>query len=166
MQIKSDSLQSDSLQSDSPPTGSETGNRNLEISAEIAIWNRRHQLGVTFDSSTGFTLPNGVERSPDTVWIRRDRWDHLPASEKKKFAKIVPDFVIKLLSDGQNLTELKEKMAEYMAFGCSLGWLIDPQKRHTYIYSENGDVQTIPFENTLSGGEALPGLDVRWADVI
>jgi len=50
-----------------PPTGSETGNHNAEISTEITLWNRRHRLGVAFDSSTGFTLPNGAERAPDTA---------------------------------------------------------------------------------------------------
>ncbi len=31
-------------------------------------------------------------------------------------------------------------MDEYMTSGCRLGWLIDPQNRRTYIYSENGDI--------------------------
>lgn len=148
------------------PTGSETGNRNSEINAEIVFWNRVHKLGVTFDSSTGFTLPNGAERAPDTAWIRKERWDALSPLEKKKFAPIAPDFVLELRSEDQSLSELREKMDEYMDCGYRLGWLIDPQNRRTYVYNENGEIQTVPFEEKLSGGEVMPGFEVVWGEVI
>lgn len=148
------------------PTGSETGNRNSEINAEIVFWNRVHKLGVTFDSSTGFTLPNGAERAPDTAWIRKERWDALSPLEKKRFAQIAPDFVLELRSEDQSLSELREKMDEYMDCSCRLGWLIDPQNRRTYVYNENGEIQTVPFEEKLSGGEVMPGFEVVWGEVI
>ncbi len=149
-----------------PPTGSETGNRNSEITTDLVLWNRKHQLGKTFDSSTGFKLSNGADRSPDAAWISNERWDALLPEQKRKFAPIVPDFVIELRSDDQSLPELREKMDEYMVCGCRLGWLIDPQNRRTYVYSENGDIQTIRFEETLSGGVVLPGFEVRLSDIL
>jgi Uma2 family endonuclease len=148
------------------PTGSETGRKNSEIHAEIVIWNRRTKLGYTFDSSTGFKLPNGAERAPDTSWIHKERWDALSIEEKEKFAPITPDFVIELRSKDQSLSELREKMDEYMDCGCRLGWLIDPQNRRTYVYTENGEIQTKSFDEELSGEEVLPGLDVIWSEVI
>lgn len=45
-----------------PPTGGSTGSRNSEIGADFVIWNRREKLGVVFDSSTYFRLPNGATR--------------------------------------------------------------------------------------------------------
>ena len=47
------------------PTGSESGRQNADLLTQISIWNRQSKLGVVFDSSTGFTLPNGAKRSPD-----------------------------------------------------------------------------------------------------
>ena len=123
-------------------------------------------MGVAFDSSTGFTLPNGAERSPDTAWIRQDRWDALNLNERKKFARITPDFIIELRSENQSLSLLREKMDEYMESGCRLGWLVDPQKRRTYVYSENGEIQTIPFEDILAGADVLPGLEVILAEIL
>lgn len=148
-----------------PPTGSETGNRNSEIHIELGIWNRKNQLGKTFDSSTGFKLPNGADRSPDTAWIANERWNTLPPEQKRRFAPIVPDFVVELRSEDQSLPDLREKMDEYMAAGCRLGWLIDPQNRRTYVYSENGDIQTVRFEDILEGGDVLPGLEVRMTNL-
>lgn len=149
-----------------PPTTSETGRYNSRIHIEIGIWNKTAKLGETFDSSTGFKLPNGADRSPDTAWISNERWDALPAEQKRRFAPIVPDFVLELRSDDQSLTELREKMDEYMICGCRLGWLVDPQNRRTYVYSANGDIQTVPFDKALSGGEVMPGLEVRLKEVL
>ncbi|MBV6442231.1 MAG: Uma2 family endonuclease [Haliscomenobacteraceae bacterium CHB4] len=149
-----------------PPTTSETGRYNSEIHIEIGIWNRKHKLGITFDSSTGFKMPNGADRSPDSAWIANERWNALPAEQKKKFAPIVPDFVLELRSDDQNLTELREKMDEYMDCGCRLGWLVDPQNRRTYVYSANGDIQTVKFDEVLTGGDVMPGLEVWMGNIL
>ncbi len=54
------------------PTGWGTGKRNAELTAELIFWNRQAGLGIVFDSSTGFKLPNGVNRSPDASWVMRE----------------------------------------------------------------------------------------------
>ena len=41
--------------------------------------------GKCFDSSSGFTLPNGATRSPDAAWIRQERWNGLAEEEKASF---------------------------------------------------------------------------------
>lgn len=148
-----------------PPTNSETGEFNASLTGELYAWNRQTKLGHTFDSSTGFTLPNGAERSPDVAWISKERWEKLPVNDRKKFAPVTPDFVIELRSPDQSLTALREKMDEYMDNGCRLGWLIDPQNRRTYVYSENGDIQTVPFDTALSGGDVLPGFELRLGEM-
>ncbi|CAD5982187.1 hypothetical protein PCC9214_04932 [Planktothrix tepida] len=56
-----------------PPTGSDTGAKNSDINGQLWLWNHQTKLGKTFDSSTGFHLPNGADRSPDAAWIRQDR---------------------------------------------------------------------------------------------
>lgn len=147
------------------PTTSETGNRNAKLTIQLGIWNENSRLGEVFDSSTGFKLPNGAERSPDLAWIRKDRWEALTPAERKRFAPIAPDFVLELRSEDQNLAYLKEKMEEYMTVGCRMGWLVDPQGRKTFVYTENGDIQTISFEEVLSGGEVLPGFELKLADL-
>ena len=56
-----------------PPTGSDTGNKNADILGQLWLWNRQTQLGQIFDSSSGFHLPNGADRSPDVSWIGQDQ---------------------------------------------------------------------------------------------
>lgn len=56
------------------PAGSVTGMRNSETGRQLGNWNvPQGDIGFTFDSSTGFTLPNGAERSPDASWVARER---------------------------------------------------------------------------------------------
>ena len=82
-----------------PPTGWQTGERNISLTGQLYRWYEDHeQLGKTFDSSTGFTLLNGAIRSPDASWISQARWDALSPEQEKSFANICPDFVVELRS--------------------------------------------------------------------
>jgi Uma2 family endonuclease len=56
-----------------PPTGGETGSRSSEINMQLRFWSKRDGTGAVFDSSTGFILPNGAERSPDAAWVLHTR---------------------------------------------------------------------------------------------
>ncbi len=64
-----------------PPTGGITGDRNADLTFQLRAWNRQTRLGKSFDSSTGFQLPNGANRSPDASWVPIDRWDALTPTE-------------------------------------------------------------------------------------
>ncbi len=148
------------------PTGGETGNRNFEMTADFVIWNRQTQLGVGFDSSTCFKLPNGANRSPDVAWIRKDRWDTLTAKQKEKFPPIAPDFVLELMSPSDTLRETQEKMREYIDNGVKLGWLINPKMRQIEIYRLGQPVEILTSPQELSGEDVLPGfilnLSIIW----
>ncbi|TAE55597.1 MAG: Uma2 family endonuclease [Nostocales cyanobacterium] len=134
-----------------------TGNREAELNGNLMIWNRQSKLGKVFSSSTIFTLPNGGKRSPDVAWITNERWDALSIEEQEKFPKICPDFVIELRSRTDSLTQLQEKMQEYLNSGLRLGWLIDPQNQKVEIYRQNQPVEILSLPTTLSGEDVLPG---------
>ncbi|MBH8573902.1 Uma2 family endonuclease [Nostocaceae cyanobacterium CENA369] len=140
-----------------PPTGSDTGRRNVKITTQLDIWNSESNLGEVFDSSTGFILPNGAERSPDASWVRIERWNALTPEQQEKFAPICPDFVIELRSRTDSLKELQEKMQEYIENGAQLGWLIDRKNKRVEIYRPGKDVEILNNPTSLSGENVLPG---------
>lgn len=139
------------------PTGSGTGKRNADLTTDVNIWNRQANLGIVFDSSTGFKLPNGSDRSPDVAWILNDRWNALTPEQQERFAPIAPDFVIELRSKTDSLETLEAKMQEYIENGVRLGWLLDPLTPQAKIYRPGQAVETIPSPATLSGENVLPG---------
>lgn len=139
------------------PTGGETGRRNVKITQQLANWVDASGLGVSFDSSTCFKLPNGSDRSPDAAWIATERWDSLTPIQKEKFPPICPDFVLELMSPSDNLRDARAKMREYMDNGARLGWLINRQNQQVEIYRQNQDVEILESPGTLSGEDVLPG---------
>jgi Uma2 family endonuclease len=146
-----------------PPVGGEGSKRNADLTIDLGLWNRQTKLGIVFDSSGGFKLPNGAERSPDAAWVRLDQWNTLTPQQKKRFPPLCPDFIIELRSETDNLTVLQEKMQEYMANGCRLGWLIDPKTQKVEIYRPRQTGEILQSPTILSGEDVLPGfvLDLK-----
>ncbi len=140
-----------------PPTGWETGKRNFSIIGQLHQWYENNQQGEAFDSSTGFILPNGANRSPDACWISQARWDALTDEQKGTFPNICPDFVVELRSGSDDLKSLQAKMQEYMENGAKLGWLIDPQNKIVEVYRVGLEVEILSNPTELSGEEVLPG---------
>ena len=138
------------------PTGSETGRINADLIVQLGIWNRRTKLGVVFDSSTGFKLPNSANRSPDAAWVKRERWDSLTLEQKRKFAPLCPDFVVELCSPSDNFNTVQKKMQEYLENGAKLGWLIVPETRRVEIYRPEQVVEILDNPKSLSGETILP----------
>jgi Uma2 family endonuclease len=148
-----------------PPTGGETGNRNVELAFQLQAWSRQNNLGIAFDSSTGFKLPNGANRSPDASWVRIERWEALSREQRQKFVPLCPDFVIGLRSPSDSLQEIQEKMQEYMKNGARLGWLIDPETRRVEIYRPNRDVEVLENPATISGEDVLAGFSLDFTSI-
>ena len=148
-----------------PPTGSETGRLNFNLTSQLAAWFSQLGAGVCFNSNAGFTLPNGAIRSPDVAWIKSERWDSLTEQQKKKFAPICPDFVVELRSPSDNLTPLYLKMFEYIENGTYLGWLIDPVKRQVYVYRPDHEVVTLNNPETVSADPVLPGFTLNLTEL-
>jgi Uma2 family endonuclease len=142
------------------PTGSESGHRNAELTADFVVWNRQARLGIVFDSSTGFRLPNGAIRSPDVAWVEQSRWDALTPAERRGYAPLCPDFVLELASETDDIADLRDKLQEYLANGSRLGWLIDPKTRQVEIYRPQQPVEILQAPDVLSGESVLPGFSV------
>ncbi|OUL36621.1 hypothetical protein BV372_06570 [Nostoc sp. T09] len=149
-----------------PPTGSESGNRNFSIAGQLYVWAEKDGTGICFDSSTGFKLSTGADRSPDVSWMKLERWNTLSAEQQQKFAPICPDFVVELRLPSDKLQPLKEKMEEYIKEpGVKLGWLIDRKHRKVYIYRSGLPEECLDNPNTVSGDPVLPGFVLNMSKV-
>ncbi len=146
------------------PTGGETGNQNFCLAGQLYVWNQQQSLGKAFDSSTGFALPKGGDRSPDVSWIPMEKWEALTAEQRRRFLPLCPDFVIELLSPSDSWTMAQQKMADYLNNGCRLGWLLDPDNQRVAIYRLNQPMELLDAPDRLSGEAVLPGfmMDVQF----
>ena len=147
------------------PAGSETGRRNADLTYFFVAWNRQARLGLVFDSSAGFLLPNGAVRSPDLAWISLARWQQLTDAEKQGFAPICPDFVLELVSPSDHLPTLQAKMSEYIQNGARLGWLIVPSLNQAWVYRPDQTPLLLERPAQLTGDEVLPNFVLDLTDL-
>jgi Uma2 family endonuclease len=145
------------------PVALESSEQNGKLTTDVDIWNRQTNLGKVFDSSGGFTLPNGAVKSPDVTWIEKSKFANI--SRSVAFPEVVPDFVIELRSMTDSLKTLREKMEEYRSNGVRLGWLIDPQQQQVEIYRLGQEVEILEFPAALSGEGVLPGFTIDLSSI-
>ncbi|NET43758.1 Uma2 family endonuclease [Okeania sp. SIO2B3] len=139
------------------PAGAETGNRNGRLTQQLFNWADRNKLGIPFDSSASFNLPNGANRSPDASWIPIEKWNNLTPEQRTKFLPLCPDFLVELMSPSDSLSDARKKMKEYLENGMKLGWLINPKNQQVEIYRAGKELEILNSPKTLSGENILPG---------
>jgi Uma2 family endonuclease len=146
-----------------PPTKTLTGARNLEILVQLGHWSRRDGRGIATDSSTGFVLPNGARRSPDAAWTSKAEIAKLSRQSREGFWHLCPAFAIELRSQSDRIRTLRAKMAEYIANGAQLAWLIDPETRAVEIYRPTREPEVIEKAESVTGEGPVEGflLDLR-----
>jgi Uma2 family endonuclease len=167
------------------PTGGDTSARNSLLIARLQIWALGQGGWKVFDSSGGFRLPDGSVLSPDASVVRDDRWQALSPEQRRGFPPLCPDLVIELASPSdagpRGATDLRRKMAAYLANGAQLGWLLFPERQAVEIWrapsllpvqwssaeTPDGSSQPERLEpaDTLEGGETFPGLRLELAEL-
>jgi len=114
--------------------------------------------GSASSQTVRFRLPSGAVLGPDAAWITQERFDALPDLERDTIIEGAPDFVVEIRSRTDNLRPLQSKMAQWMAGGTRLGWLIDARLRQVHIYRPGlSEPQLLDDPDILDGEGVLPG---------
>jgi Uma2 family endonuclease len=147
------------------PAGGETGNRNGRLTQQLFNWTDGDASGIAFDSSTGFKLPNGADRSPDAAWLTLERWHTLTPEQQERFIPLCPDFVVELMSPSDALSTVQAKLQEYIDNGARLGWLLNRKAKQVEVYRPGQIVEVLQAPETLSGEDVLPGFTLNLAQI-
>ena len=148
-----------------PPAGGESDYRSLEIAGELRAWAKKDRRGIAFGSSAEFLLPNGAALAADAAWVSHEKLACLNKEQRRKFLRVVPEFVAEVMSPSDRLPAAKEKMLEWMANGVSLGWLIDGDAQTGSIYRPGQAVETRTGIKVLAGDGPLKGFSIKLADL-
>jgi Uma2 family endonuclease len=79
---------------------------------------------------------------------------------------ICPDFLVELRSPSDRLSDIQEKMEEYIANGTRLGWLLDPIKNRAFVYIPCQPPKRIDKPTVLKGDPVLPGFDFDFKEIL
>jgi Uma2 family endonuclease len=146
------------------PAGGWTSRGNQEIARQLGNWGAEHEHGYVFDSSGGFRLPDGSILSPDGSYLSEERLDELTEDDLSSFPPVCPDFVIELLSKSETLEGLRSKMADWIANGALLAWLIDPYKRQVFVYRPGQEPERVTGPK-ITGEGPVEGFELDLARV-
>jgi Uma2 family endonuclease len=116
------------------PTGTEGGNAELDIAADLTFWARQDGRGRALGPNSGIKLPDTAVRAADAGWVSFARYSQ---TEGKGYRQFVPEFVIEVRSASDRLPPLRRKMEKWIGAGVELAWLIDPSRKAVEIYRPN-----------------------------
>ena len=131
------------------------------VSRAIANFGNHYKLGWTV-LRCGVILGRNPDtvRAPDIQFYSSERLSKIPEG----WFKIAPDLAVEVLSPDDRRRSMREKVADYIASGVRLVWLVDPETETVMVYS--GSLRGIEYgkSDTLDAGGVIPGFSCPVAE--
>jgi Uma2 family endonuclease len=146
------------------PTGHPHGFYESNISGTLYTFMRTRKLGRVLSGEVGIY----TQRRPDTVrgadvaFISHER---LAQVQSKSFLDVCPELIVEVMSPDDTWSEVQDKLEEYFAVGAKLIWVADPKRQRVHVYRSLTDLDVLSVQDTLTGGEVLPGFQVTVAEL-
>lgn len=139
------------------PAGSEHGAIIVNITVLLGQHVKSNQLGVCFGAETGFKIASDPDtvRAPDVAFVSRGRVPE--GGIPKKFWPGAPDLAVEVLSPGDTLEEVEEKVEDWLSAGTRAVWVVSPKRRSLTVYRSMTDMKRLSESDELDGGEVVPG---------
>ncbi len=130
------------------PAGHEQEEIGTWLSTLLTNFVRPRKLGRVYGFNAGYRLPNGDVRAPDVSFVREER---LPGGRSPKgFAEYPPDLMVEILQPGGQLGDVAYRLGEFLDWGTSFVWVIDPARQTVTVYRSLTDVHTLHADDTLT----------------
>jgi Uma2 family endonuclease len=124
----------------------------------------RRGKGYVCSNDTGLLVKRKPDtlRGPDIMLYAENRpLDQL----SRKFADHVPTLVVEVLSPGDRTAKVHRRVSQFLKKGVPLVWLVDPEAQAVTVYRPGKEHQVVEGSEILSGGDVLPDLRYRVADL-
>jgi Uma2 family endonuclease len=147
------------------PAGSEHGAIIVNITLLLGQYVKANSLGVCFGAETGFKIASDPDtvRAPDVAFVRRER---IPESGiTKKFWPGAPDLAVEVLSPGDSLEEVEEKVEDWLSAGTRAVWVVSPKRRGVTVYRSMTDVTRLSEADELDGGDVVQGFRCKVSEI-
>ena len=125
-----------------------------------------HQgLGLVFGQDTGFKIGSDPDtvRAPDVAFVARER---VGVIGERGYAELAPDLLAEILSPDDRPAEVLAKVADWLAAGTQIVWVIDPDRREARVYRRDGSLTVLGSDDSLEGEDVLPGFTCPLKDVL
>ncbi len=141
---------------------------HAQVQARIIVlldeFARAHGAGQVLCDG-GFLLarePDTV-RGPDVSFVIRERWNAV--TDRRRFFRGAPDLAVEVLSPSNRAGEIHAKVADYLAAGARLVWIVDPERRAVTVHRTLLAPRRLGAADVLDGDDVLPGLAIPVASI-
>ncbi len=147
------------------PAGGEDGAIIFNVTVVLGQHLKATNLGQGFGAETGFITEKDPDtvRAPDVAFVRRERIPETGIT--KKFWSGAPDLAVEVLSPGDTVYEVEEKVAEWLAAGASAVWVLNPKRRSVAVHDRTNKVIVLSVDDELDGSDVVPGFRCRVVDL-
>jgi Uma2 family endonuclease len=139
------------------PAGYEHGKIAMRLGAALYQYVEEQQLGDVCTAETGFQLKSDPDtvRAPDVAFINRTRIAEV--GDVRGYGHGAPDLAVEVVGPNDKVSEVEEKVAEWLAAGVKMVWVVSPKLHTLTVYRSRTDITTLTENDTLNGEQVVPG---------
>lgn len=110
-----------------------------------------------------FPWAPGDVRMPDVSYVSAERVKSLPA---RGWMDVPPDLAVEVVSPTDSASIVQLKAYDYIRAGVALVWVVFPESRTVEVrQAGSSSIEVLGEQDTLSGGDVLPGFSVAVAEL-
>jgi Uma2 family endonuclease len=105
---------------------------------------------------------SGIQmRRPDIAYLTKEQ-----IAKTKNGVDVIPEFVIEILSENDNINKVEEKVTEYFKAGVKVIWHIFPDFKMVYVYTSRRDVKVCLEDDICSASPVLPDFEIVVSELL
>ncbi|MGB1285839.1 MAG: Uma2 family endonuclease, partial [Aggregatilineales bacterium] len=131
----------------------------LRLTTLLQEFVETHDLGEALGANSGFALSANLLRSPRAAFISKSRWESI--QYPYNYYPFAPDISVEITSKDTHRKWLLYTAAAYIRAGAQQVWCLHPDTREIAVYKAGGTYRILKASHTLTGGDILPGLEIR-----
>ena len=141
------------------PAGHNHGRIAMRLSIALGQYVQEHRLGEIYAAETGYKLKSNPDtvRPPDLSFIEQRRVDEV--GDTKGYWPGAPDLAVEVLSPNDIVSDVEQKVADWLKGGSRLVWVVSPSMRTVTVFSSRTHIQVLTEKDLLNGGSLIPGFE-------
>ncbi len=94
-------------------------------------------------------------RAPDVAFVSREQIERV--GDPEGYWPGAPDLAVEILSPGDRVPAVEQKVEEYLEAGARLVWVVSQKLRNVTVYRSLTDIEVLTEKDTLDGEDVVPG---------
>ncbi len=148
-----------------PVPGWRHGRVAFRVAELVGAHVRKNRLGAVVTNDSGFILSRSPDtvRGPDVSFVSRERLTSV--GDPEAAFPGAPDLAVEILSPSNTPARMHAKVADYLAAGTRLVWVVDPQTKTVVEYRSLLSPRILLPGDALEAEDMLPGLALDVAEL-